>query len=344
LEKFRFIIANITWNDSGWRNIYINPKAGHRYVRKYPGHESLNFDFNKKGLDNDSHIFGYIQWVGYPQKLAENIVIFFYTKNLSNKRNEIIGVYGNVEILDPPIKTHWNGFENNELISNLKTKKELSVLFPIPLNSKEYSKKRLVPQSGFIYIDENLASRIITDEISELKRSSGITKGEFQKFSKIYKFITGRQYELTEISDIQQDDEKEQQELEKLNEIKTKNKEDVIKELNSLGPQSSEQIEVKGKYYKRDNKTITQLKILRNFKCQICGHSIEKKSGDYYIEAAHIQSKSKKGPERPNNIIILCPNHHKEFDFGDRKIIEHTNEKIIFKLNGKKYDVNLTLN
>ena len=46
-------------------------------------------------------------------------------------------------------------------------------------------------------------------------------------------------------------------------------------------------------------------------------------------------------PMRPHNILILCPNHHKEFDKGDRKIIEHTNDKIIFELNKKKYQIDL---
>ena len=27
----------------GWRNLYTNPKAGHKYAQTHPGHESLNF-------------------------------------------------------------------------------------------------------------------------------------------------------------------------------------------------------------------------------------------------------------------------------------------------------------
>lgn len=93
----------------------------------------------------------------------------------------------------------------------------------------------------------------------------------------------------------------------------------------------------------RDNKTIALLKIFRNFKCQICGTTIKKKDGSYYIEAAHIKAKKEKGKETPQNIILLCPNHHKEFDFGKRKIISHKENVFEFELNGKKHKINMTL-
>ena len=98
----------------------------------------------------------------------------------------------------------------------------------------------------------------------------------------------------------------------------------------NLQETESETVYVKQKQYKRNNKTIAQLKILRDFKCQICGTKIKKKNGEFYIEAAHIIPKREKGCEVPKNILILCPNHHKEFDFGDRSIIHHTEKEIEF--------------
>ncbi|MBU0559050.1 MAG: HNH endonuclease [Bacteroidetes bacterium] len=53
-----------------------------------------------------------------------------------------------------------------------------------------------------------------------------------------------------------------------------------------------------------------------------------KKNGDFYIEAAHIKPKHKKSKETPENILILCPNHHKEFDFGRRIIREHNKQSM----------------
>lgn len=143
------------------------------------------------------------------------------------------------------------------------------------------------------------------------------------------------------------DNEREQEELaEKMSKeisFDASKRNEIIQELRSLTPQSAEIIEYKGQTYKRDNKTIAQLKILRHFKCQICDSNILKKDGSLYVEAAHIKRKSEKGTEMPNNILILCPNHHKEFDLGNKKIIAQTDKGISFDLNGKRYDLRLNL-
>ncbi len=64
-------------------------------------------------------------------------------------------------------------------------------------------------------------------------------------------------------------------------------------------------------------------------------------NGSFYIEAAHIKPKHKKGRETPDNILILCPNHHKEFDFGNLKIEKHAKDEIVFQLNSKRYNIDL---
>lgn len=341
MGKKRVIIANITWNASGWRNIYINPRAGHEYARKHPGHESLNFEFDKSGLDDEQNVYGFIQWTAPPKNLEKEGIIIFYSGNLDNNRGEIVGIYGNAEILGKEKITKWKGFENNELISNIVAQKNYSLLFPIPLDAKKYSKgQRLVPQVGYTYKDIDIVEKIICDEIEELQKA-GIKIKEYKKLKNIYKLITGREYSEEDTSeDI---DLKEQEEL--IPVIKsTQNKEQIIQELRKVNPQTSTLVEFRGKQYKRDNKSIAQLKILRDFKCQICGTRILKKDNEFYIEAAHIIEKRHKGPETPDNILILCPNHHKEFDLGNRKILEKTKEKIVFELNGKEYTIDLELN
>ena len=339
-NKKRVIIANIVWNKFGWRNIYVNPRSGFRYARENPGHESLNFEFNKKGLDDEKNVYGFIQFsVGYPTNLGDQAVIIFYSKNLETSEGEIVGIYGDAKILQTEKRMKWKGFENNELNSNIVAKKELSLLFPIPLKSAIYSQgKRLVPQANFTYKDEKIAEKIILDEIKELKKS-GIKLEDYKKLIKLYEFVTGNEYSEEKIKD---DNEKEQEEL--LPIVKNLQRTEIIKELSGVTPQIPELVEFNGKQYKRNNKSIVELKILRDFKCQICQTTILKKDGSFYIEAAHITAKKHKGPETPDNILILCPNHHREFDFGNKKIIERTKEKIIFELNEKKYDISLKLN
>jgi 5-methylcytosine-specific restriction protein A len=136
-------------------------------------------------------------------------------------------------------------------------------------------------------------------------------------------------------------DENEQKEIETI--YKTKSRDEIAKELKSIKPTDPKQITINLKVYKRDNKMISLLKLFRDFKCQICGVSIRKKDGSNYIEAAHIKPKHQKGGETPDNIILLCPNHHKEFDFGSLEIVSQTVSKIAFRLNGNAHEVVLSV-
>ena len=137
-------------------------------------------------------------------------------------------------------------------------------------------------------------------------------------------------------------DEKEQNELEQFFK-KNKSKADILNDLKNIKDTGPVEIIINHKTFKRDNKTIAQLKIIRDFKCQVCGVSIPKKDGSKYVEAAHIISKHIKGKETPDNIILLCPNHHKEFDLGEPEIIIQDVNQIEFLLNGKLHKLKLSL-
>lgn len=136
-------------------------------------------------------------------------------------------------------------------------------------------------------------------------------------------------------------DSVEQEELTPI--IKKTKREDIIKELKALKPTDPKEIIIHSKTYMRDNKTIAQLKELRGYCCQMCQTRIPKADGTFYIEAAHITSKAEKGPEMPENILVLCPNHHKEFDYGNLQILERNTEYVRFTLNGREYEVSLKI-
>ena len=123
-------------------------------------------------------------------------------------------------------------------------------------------------------------------------------------------------------------------------------KERIIETLKQLPYKRSQQVTINGKRFSRDNYTIALIKKLRGFKCQICGTTIQKKNSSFYIEAAHIIPKRERGEETPFNILILCPNHHKEFDYGQLDIMELDQQKpdeLQFTLNGKLYSISLAL-
>lgn len=52
-------------------------------------------------------------------------------------------------------------------------------------------------------------------------------------------------------------------------------------------------------------------------KCEWCGvEGFETRSGSIYLETHHIQPLSEKGSDTADNLIALCPNHHREAHFG----------------------------
>jgi len=80
------------------------------------------------------------------------------------------------------------------------------------------------------------------------------------------------------------------------------------------------------------------LKSLLGAKCQICGWvGFEKKNGESFIEAHHIiqLSERKVGSLCTENIILLCPNCHREVHYGKEFSASEDSENIIINLSGR---------
>lgn len=94
---------------------------------------------------------------------------------------------------------------------------------------------------------------------------------------------------------------------------------------------------------RRDTRLVKAIKELCEFRCQFpgCGVRIPKRDGGFYIEVAHIQAVREGGRSIIGNLLVLCPNHHKEFDYGDLEIVEQTVNTIRGKLNGKAFEIQL---
>jgi putative restriction endonuclease len=73
----------------------------------------------------------------------------------------------------------------------------------------------------------------------------------------------------------------------------------------------------------RDTRQARRIKELYDFGCQMCGVRLETPAGPY-AEAAHIRplGAPHNGPDTPDNILCLCPNHHVLFDHGSITIDE----------------------
>ena len=50
----------------------------------------------------------------------------------------------------------------------------------------------------------------------------------------------------------------------------------------------------------------------RGKRCQLCNFTFRKADGEEYGECHHIEPVSQGGPDHEDNLLVLCPNHHKE--------------------------------
>jgi 5-methylcytosine-specific restriction protein A len=68
----------------------------------------------------------------------------------------------------------------------------------------------------------------------------------------------------------------------------------------------------------RNTDLAQDMKQMYDHTCQICGASRRGPGGDPYAEAHHIQPLGRPhgGPDEPGNILVLCPNHHADIDYG----------------------------
>ncbi|HEV2481907.1 MAG TPA: HNH endonuclease [Puia sp.] len=116
-------------------------------------------------------------------------------------------------------------------------------------------------------------------------------------------------------------------------------KDELVAKIRSLEDKTEEFVAVSGLRLKRKNWIIVLIKELRDHKCQLCGAQIRTKTGRYYVEAAHIDPKAKGGAETLDNILLLCPNHHKEFDLGEVEMGVREDGKLKISINGVGYEV-----
>jgi hypothetical protein len=66
----------------------------------------------------------------------------------------------------------------------------------------------------------------------------------------------------------------------------------------------------------RDSVNIKTLKKMYEYRCCMCNTILRRPHKKPYVEGCHIQSLEEGGFDTPDNVLILCPNHHKELDHG----------------------------
>ncbi len=81
----------------------------------------------------------------------------------------------------------------------------------------------------------------------------------------------------------------------------------------------------------RDTIKSEKLKKLYDHKCQICNFEIEILQNKKYAEVHHVWPLGEGGMDNINNMIVLCPNHHTQFDYAIIGFDKYDSEQIVNK-------------
>jgi hypothetical protein len=93
----------------------------------------------------------------------------------------------------------------------------------------------------------------------------------------------------------------------------------------------------------RGTSVTNALKKILGPKCQICDCiGFEKRNGDRYIEAHHLNelAKNQRHSLCSDNVILVCPNCHREIHYGKKFIVYDEKDSIYIELGNKKAKIN----
>ncbi|WP_442865011.1 HNH endonuclease [Bosea sp. NBC_00550] len=94
-----------------------------------------------------------------------------------------------------------------------------------------------------------------------------------------------------------------------------------------------------------------KVKVARGHRCQICEatglhpHTFAKRDGSRYAEAHHVQPVSKliAGSLGEQNIMVLCPNHHRQAHYGDFEVVEENAGDWNVSIDGVRLSIDRTV-
>ncbi|MEA3263527.1 MAG: HNH endonuclease signature motif containing protein [Pseudomonadota bacterium] len=85
-----------------------------------------------------------------------------------------------------------------------------------------------------------------------------------------------------------------------------------------IGDVSPPRAPASGTFFVRDERVRKRVIKRAKGRCEFCGElGFRKSDGTHYVEAHHIISLAKQGPDTLDNVIALCPSHHREAHFGE---------------------------
>lgn len=134
-----------------------------------------------------------------------------------------------------------------------------------------------------------------------------------EEFGSVGEYIRARRVDVTDTSDNSPDDA-----------------DDSSRGENSLPHDTSppERRERGGTRIVRDSEMIRELKHRYDHQCQVCGDQRHRGASAPYAEGHHLHplGDDPPGPDAKRNVLVLCPNHHADFDYGSIRVDPDTLE------------------
>jgi len=115
--------------------------------------------------------------------------------------------------------------------------------------------------------------------------------------------------------------------------------------INDIGTDTLSRVNTSGVTYARDPQIREAVKRRAAGKCEFCGErGFRCPDGTRYLECHHIIALANEGADRMMNVIALCPKHHREAHFGERRSeLEKEMMQKVMILEGKPTPVFLTV-
>ena len=90
------------------------------------------------------------------------------------------------------------------------------------------------------------------------------------------------------------------------------------------------------KRVKRYKSIVDMIKKKYGSRCQVegCHFTFKKSNGGLYSEAHHLTPLYENGSQNEENVVLLCPNHHRMFHYADISIKERLKNKLEVTING----------
>lgn len=93
----------------------------------------------------------------------------------------------------------------------------------------------------------------------------------------------------------------------------------------------------KAETYRRNAVLSSALKRKYEDVCQVCGHTHKIERG-FFCDTHHLKSLRAGGLDVSENILVLCPNHHRIFDRSHSEITSRNKSKIVIKVGGHTFE------